>query len=178
MALVSGRFIPADLLTNNHYAFGQLKVTHSGLMGMFSDVTNSYIQVDDASLAHVHKPEKVLNYAPTMWMVKAQVVLVCLAKREYVGTQGIMRGGYTRLFPYPVQITTSIYDITGTLEWSGRFEFSALMSEGTNAFFMLYNMAVTSTLFPALHMEAPAALMNRSFLETLVVVKRSAPEGI
>ena len=177
MALPTGRFIPADLLTSHHYIFGQLKVTHSGLMGMFSDVTNSYIEVDDASLAHVYKPANVLNYTPVVWMVKAQVVMVCLSKREYVGLQGIMRGGYSRLFPYPVQITTSTFDITGTLEWSGRFEFSALMSEGTNAFFMLYNVAVTSTLFPALHMEAPAALMNRSFLETLVVVKRSAQES-
>ncbi len=177
MALSSGRFIPADLLTNNHYVFGQLKVTHSGLLGMFSDTNNSYIEVDDASLSHVYKPDKVLNYAPVMWMVKSQVVLTCLAKREYVGLQGIMRGGYTRLFPYPTQITTSVYDVTGTLEWSGRFEFSALMSEGTNAFFMLYDVTVTSHLFPALHIEAPAALMNRSYLETLVVLKRSAQES-
>jgi hypothetical protein len=176
MTTLPARFIPADLLTSHHYVFGQLKVAQSGLMGMFSDVTSSYLEVDDASLAHVYKPDKVLNYTPVMWMVKAQVVLVCPASVSTSAHKASCAAA-TALFPYPVQITTSIFDITGTLEWSGRFEFSALMSEGTNAFFMLYDVVVTSTLFPSLHLEAPAALMNRSFLETLVVVKRSAPEG-
>lgn len=167
------RYVPADVLTTHHYIFGQLKVPQSGLMGMLSDTTSSYLEIDDASMAMIHKPDKVINYTPVMWMVKGQVAAVCLGKFEYAGLQGIMRGGFSRLLPYPVQITTPTYDISGTLEWSGRFEFSALMSEGTNAFFVLTESVVTAPLFPALRIETPVALINRTFLETLIVVKKS-----
>jgi hypothetical protein len=169
----TSRYVPADVLTIHHYIFGQLKVHQSGLMGMLSDTTSSYVEVDDASMAMIHKSDKVINYTPVLWMVKSQVVVVCLNKRDYVGLQGILRGGYGRLQPYPVQITTSSYDISGTLEWSGRFEFSALITEGTNPFFLLTDTVVTAPLFPALHIEAPVALVNRNFLETFMLVKKS-----
>lgn len=171
------RFIPADFLTTHQYIFGQLKVPQSGLLGMLSDTTSSYLEVDDASTAIIYNPDKVVNYSPVLWMVRAQVVAVCLGKRDYIGLQGIMRGGFTRLFPYPVQITTPTYNLNGTLEWSGRFEFSALMSEGTNAFFILYDAEVSAPLFPRLHNEYPAVLINRMFLQTLSVVKRAHQEG-
>jgi len=142
-------------------------------MGMLSDTTSSHLEIDDASVAMILKPDKVINYTPVMWMVKARVVAVCLGKYEYAGLQGIMRGGFGRLLPYPVQITTATYDISGTLEWSGRFEFPALMTEGTNAFFVLTESVVTAPFFPALRVETPVALVNRNYLETLVVLKKS-----
>jgi hypothetical protein len=171
------RLIPAEFLTTHHYIFGQCKVPQSGLMGMLSDPTSSYLEMNDASIALIYKPDKVINYAPVLWNVKSQLVAVCLNKRDYIGLQGIMRGGYTRLIPYPVQITTPTYDITGILEWSGRFEFSALMHEGTNAFFILYDASLSAPLVPALHIESPATLVNRVFLETLIVLKKAPHEG-
>ncbi|MBN2147396.1 MAG: hypothetical protein JW726_08405 [Anaerolineales bacterium] len=173
---LSARLIPAEFLTANYYILGQLKVLQSGLMGMMSDPHSSYMEISEASISHVYKPDKVINYAPVLFVVKAQVVAVCLNKREYVGMHGVSRGGYMRLIPYPVQITTPTYEIHGTLEWAGRFEFSALMSEGTNAFFMLYDAVVKAPLFPALHIESPAVLMNRTFLDTMVVLKKPVKE--
>lgn len=172
----AGRLIPAEFLTTNYYILGQLRVLQSGLMGLMSDPNSSYLEVNEANIAHVYKPDKVINYAPILWLVKAQVVAVCLNKREYIGVHAVGRGGYTRLFPYPVQISTPTYEFQGTLEWAGRFEFSALMSEGTNAFFMLYDATVRAPLFPAFHIESPAILMNRLFLDTLVVVRKSVHE--
>jgi hypothetical protein len=173
MALpTTGRLIPADFLTTHHYIFGQLKVIQSGLMGMLSDTTSSYLEMTEASMALIYKPDKVINYAPQIYLVRSQVVVVGLNKREYLGLQGVMRSGYQRLFPYPVQITTPSYDITGTLEWSGRLEFSALMSEGTNAFLMIYDARLSAPLFPALHLEAPVMLLNRNFLDTMVVLRK------
>jgi hypothetical protein len=171
-----GRLIPAEFLTTNHYILGQLRVLQSGLMGLMSDPNSSYLEVNEANIAHIYKPDKVINYAPILWLVKAQTVAVCLNKREYIGLHAISRGGYTRLFPYPVQIYTPTFEFQGVLEWAGRFEFSALMSEGTNAFFMLYDATVRAPLFPSLHLESPAILMNRLFLDSLVVVKKTSQE--
>jgi len=89
-----------------------------------------------------------------------------------LGMQGVMKSGYQRLIQYPVQISTRTYDLTGTLEWSGRFEFSALITEGTSNFFMVYDAVLTAHLYPELRIESPVILLNRNYLETLVITKK------
>ncbi|MFZ2095890.1 MAG: hypothetical protein WAV05_04555 [Anaerolineales bacterium] len=169
---IANRLIPAEILTSSHYIFGQIKVIQSGLVGMLSDTTNSFIEVNEASIAPIFKPSSVMNYAAQLYMVRAEIAAVCLGKREYMGLQGVMRGGFQRLIPYPVQISTRTYDLTGTLEWSGRFEFSALISEGTSHFIVIYDGVITAPLYPELKIETPVILLNRSFLESLVVTKK------
>ena len=169
---ITNRLIPAEILTSSHYIFGQIKVIQSGLVGMLTDTTSSFIEVNEASIAPIFKPSSVVNYAAQLFMVRAEIAAVCLGKREYMGLQGVMKGGYQRLIPYPVQISTRTYDLTGTLEWSGRFEFSALISEGTSNFFSIYDGVITAPLYPELKIEAPVILMNRAFLEMLVVTKK------
>lgn len=166
--------IPADFLTVNHYIFGQVTVSNTGLMGILSDIHTSHIEVNDASIARIVKPDKVVNYAATMNVVKRQVVAICVNKREYVGSAMMMRGGYSRLIPYPVQITSPVYEVQGSLGYAGRLEFSALMSDGTNPFIVIYDATLAAALFPALHMEKPAIIFNRNFIDTLVVLKRSS----
>ena len=167
------RVIPAELLTTHHYIFGQLKVIQSGLMGMLSDVNSSYLEMTEASLALIYKPDKVVNYASQLYMVRSRVVAVALDKRDYLGLQGVMRGGYQRLYPYAVQITTPTYDITGTLDWYGRMEFMAVMSEGTNDFLLINDASLTAPLFPALRITAPVILVNRTYLESMVVQQKT-----
>jgi hypothetical protein len=106
-------------------------------------------------------------------MVRSRVVAVALDKRDYLGLQGVMRGGYQRLYPYSVQITTATYDITGTLDWYGRMEFMAVMSEGTNDFLLINDASLTAPLFPALRITAPVILVNRTYLESMVVQQKT-----
>jgi len=174
MALpITNRLIPAEILTSSHYIFGQIKVIQSGLVGMLTDTTNSFFEINDASIAPIQKPSSVINYAAQIYMVRSEVAAVCLRKREYMGLQGVMKSGYQRLYPYPVQISTRTYDITGILEWSGRFEFSALISGGTSDFIIVYDSTLTAPLFPELKIESPVILLNRMFLESLIVTKKA-----
>lgn len=170
---ISNRLIPAEILTSSHYIFGQIKVIQSGLLGMLTDTTSSFLEINDASIAPIQKPSSVMNYASQLYMVRSEVAAVCLSKREYMGLQGVMKGGFQRLFPYPVQITTRTYEIKGTLEWSGRFEFSALITEGTSNFFIIYDATLTAPLYPELKLETPIILLNRGFLESMIVNKKS-----
>jgi len=169
---ITNRLIPAEILTSSHYIFGQIKVIQSGLLGMLTDTTNSFLEVNEASIAPIYKPSSVMNYAPQLYMVRSEIAAVSLSKREYMGLQGVMKSGYQRLIPYPVQISTRTYDLTGTLEWSGRFEFSALITEGTSNFFMVYDAVLTAHLYPELKIESPVILLNRSYLETLIITKK------
>jgi len=169
---IPNRLIPAEILTSSHYIFGQIKVIQSGLLGMLTDTTNSFLEVNEASIAPIFKPSSVMNYATTLYMVRSEIAAVCLGKRDYMGLQGVMKSGYQRLIPYPVQISTRTYDLTGTIEWSGRFEFSALISGGTSNFFIMYDGIITAPLYPELKIEAPVIIVNRSYLETLIVTKK------
>jgi len=169
---IPNRLIPAEILTSSHYIFGQIKVIQSGLVGMLTDTTNSFLEVNEASIAPIYKPSSVMNYATQLYMVRSEIAAVCLSKRDYMGLQGVMKSGYQRLVPYPVQISTRTYDLTGTIEWSGRFEFSALISEGTSNFLMVYDGIITAPLYPELKIETPVILLNRSYLETLIVTKK------
>ena len=168
---LAARYIPADFLTTNHYIFGQVRVTHTGIIGMLTDQTTSSIEINDASIARIHKPDKVINYASVMWMVKRQVFAVCLNKREFVTSQ--LRPQFSTHYPYNVQVTTPEYEFNGVLEWPGRFKFSSLLSEGS-PFFMLQDALVDATLFPALHIESPYIMVNRDLLDSLLIIKKKA----
>jgi hypothetical protein len=170
---INNRLIPAEILTSSHYIFGQIKVIQSGLVGMMTDMTTSFIEVNEASIAPIHKPSNIVNYASQLYMVRSEIAAVCLRKRDYMGLQGVMKSGYQRLIPYPVQISTRTYDITGTLEWSGRFEFSALITEGTSYFIIVYDATLTAPHYTEIKIESPVMLINRSFLETLIVNKKT-----
>ncbi len=170
---VTNRLIPAEILTCSHYIFGQIKVIQSGLVGMLTDMTTSFIEVNEASVAPIHKPSSVMNYASQLYLVRSETAVVTLRKREYMGLQGVLKSGYQHLVPYPVQISTRTYDITGTIEWSGRFEFSALITEGTSYFIIVYDALLTAPLYPDIRLEAPVMLLNRNFLETLIITKKA-----
>ena len=171
------RNIPVEFLTNNHYIFGQVKVANTGLIALLGDVNSSFIEISDASTARIVKPDKVINYASTTWLVKNRIIAASLNKREYIGASVLLRGGYTRILEYPVQVTTSVYEIQGSLEWSGRFDFATVMSDGTNPFIILYDAVLVAVLFPALHLESPAIIVNRNHVDSLVLMKKSAQEG-
>lgn len=176
MQAATTRFIPADFLTSSHYVFGQVKATARGVYGILGDPTTEVLEVNDATLARVQALDAVINYCPMMWVVKKQVVAVCLNKREYMGPVTIARGGYTRVYEYPIQITTTVYELSGTVEWPGRFEFKAFMAEGVNPFIILYDAVLISTLYPNVRIERPAMLFNRAFLDTLIQTRRVGQE--
>lgn len=168
------RQIPVEFLTLSHYILGQVKVTNTAMMGVLSDRTTAFMEVSEANLSRVQTPDKVVNYTPTMWVAKSRVVAVCLNRKDYVGPAAIQRGGYQSIFQYSITITTTVYELKGTLEWPGRFDFAALMAEGTSDFIIIHDGLLVSTLFPALRIERQAMLFHRSFLDTLVVSRKPA----
>jgi hypothetical protein len=166
------RLIPVEFLTLSHYILGQVRVTNTAMMGVLSDRTTSFMEVSEANLARVQTPEEIINYTPTMWVAKSRVVAVCLSKKDYVGPATIQRGGYQNISRYEVTITTTVYELQGLLEWPGRFDFTALMAEGTSDFIIIHNGVLVSTLFPTLRIERAAMLFHRSFLDTMVVSRK------
>ncbi|MBI4731319.1 MAG: hypothetical protein HY781_04205 [Chloroflexi bacterium] len=166
---VTHRLIAADFLTPSYRVVGRIMVPNSGVTGLMNDTTNSFMEILEAKLARLHMPTKLVGEYNMIDLVKPNVFAVCLTRREDVGPQGLARGGYKKLIQYLVRVTTPVYELAGTLEWTGRFDFATIMVEGIRDFVPLYDATLTSILIPQLRIESPAILFNRRHVDLLAL---------
>lgn len=170
------RFIPADVLTSGYRVVGKIMVTNTGAMGLLNDTTHSALEVHDARLARLHMPTKLVDHFELTRMMKSHVYAVCLARREDLGPQALVRGGYTNVVEYPVRITTQMFEIEGIIELPGRLDFTSLMTEGTREFIPLFNTTLTAILIPSLRLESGGMLVNRRQVDLIALLNQRAKE--
>jgi hypothetical protein len=163
------RFLPADILTSSFRVVGKVTVSTNGVMGLMNDPTHSYMEVMDARLARIHMPTKLVDHYEVIRLFKRQVFAIALARREDLGPQAVVRGGFSTVTEYPVRLTTQVYEIEGKIEYPGRFDFSALMAEGTRDFVPIFDVTLTAVLIPTLRVESPGMLFNRTQVDILAL---------
>ena len=146
----------------------------TGVLGMLNDSTHSTLEVHDARMARLHMPTKLVDHFEVVRMNKSRVHALCMARREDLGPQALVRGGYTNITEYPARITTQVFEIEGVLEISGRFDFTALMAEGSREFIPIFNATLTAILLPTLRVETPAMLINRRQVDMIALLGQRA----
>ena len=172
------RFLPADILTSGYRVVGKIMVSNTGMMGMMNDPTHSAIEIHDARLARLHMPTKLVDHFELVRMMKSHIYAVCMARREDLGPQALVRGGYASVVEYPARITTQMFEIEGTLEMPGRFNFVSLISEGTRDFIPVFNATLTAILLPNLRVEGAGMLVNRRQVDLVALLnQRVKPEN-
>ena len=163
------RVVSADFFTPSYRIVGKLMVPNTGIIGLVNDQSTSFMEVLDARMARAHMPSKLVDHYEVIRIVKSQIFAISMVRREDLGPQALTRGGYVRITEFPLRITTPVYELDGTLEWAGRFDFSAIMIEGTRDFIPMYNTIITAILLPALRVESPAVLFNRKQVDILAL---------
>jgi hypothetical protein len=172
------RFLPADILTSGYRVVGKITVTSNGAMGILNDPTKSAMEVNDARLARLHMPTKLVDHFELVRMMKPHMHAVCMSRREDLGPQAIVRGGFTNVMEYPVRLTTSNFEIEGTMELPGRFDYTSLMMEGTRDFLPVFNATLTAILIPSLRVESAGILVNRKHIDMMALLnQRVKPEN-
>lgn len=166
------RFLPADVLTAGYRLVGKIMTTSNGAMGLLNDTTRSAMEVHDARLARVHMPTKLVDHFELVRLMKNHVYAVCMARREDLGPQALVRGGFTNITEYPVRITTQMFEIEGVLELPGRFDFTALITDGTRDFVPLFNATLTAILIPNLRIESAGMLVNRRQIDLMALLNQ------
>ena len=161
------RMLPVDILTSSYRVVGKVSVSTNGVMGVMNDPTHTYMEVVDARLARIHMPTKLVDHYEVIRMFKHQIFAVALPRREDLGPQGVVRGGFAKVTEYPVRLTTQVYEIEGKVEYPGRFDFSALMAEGSRDFVPIFDAVLTAILIPTLRVESPGMLFNRKQVDLL-----------
>jgi len=163
------RLLSADFLTLVYRVVGRMMVPAVGMLAMLNDPASSFMEVVDAKLAPIHMPTKLVGEYEILDLVKSGLFAVCLARREDAGTQ-VPASSTHKAVKYPIRVATPVYQLEGTLEWSGRFDFEAVMHAGSAAFMPLYNATLTAILFPQLRIQSPAVLFNRRQVDLLAVI--------
>ncbi len=164
------RFLPADILTAGYRVVGKVMAASTGVMGMMNDSTHSSLEVHDARLARLHMPTKLVDHFEVVRLMKPRVYALCMARREDLGPQALVRGGYSNITEYPVRITTQMFEIEGILENPGRFDFTALMTDGVREFIPIFNATLTAILMPNLRVESPGMLINRRQIDLVALM--------
>lgn len=173
----TNRFLSADVLTSGYRIVGKVMASSHGVMGLLNDNTHSSIDVIDARLARLHMPTKLADHFELVRMMKKQVHVVCLGRREDLGPQAMVRGGYNKVVEYPIRMTTQMFELDGILELPGRFDFTSMMAEGSREFIPIFNAVVTAILIPNLRVESPALLINRGKIDLVALLnQRVKPE--
>ncbi len=171
------RFLPADILTSGYRVVGKIMVTSHGAMGMLNDPTRSSIEINDARLARLHMPTKLVDHFELVRMMKQHIFAVCMARREDLGPHAIVRGGFTSVIEYPIRVTTQMFEIEGIMELPGRFDFNSLITEGSREFLPVFNATVTGILIPNLRVESAGMLINRRQVDLMALLnQRVKPE--
>lgn len=171
------RFILSDILTSGYRVAGKIAVTTHGAMGFLNDPTHSTLEIHDARMARLHMPTKLVDHFELVRTMKKQVHAVCLSRREDLGPQAIVRGGYVSVVEYQLRLTTSVFEIEGMMELPGRFDFAGLVTEGTREFIPIFNATVTAILIPSLRVQSAGILVNRKMIDLIALLpQRVKPE--
>lgn len=169
--------LPVDILTSGFRVVGQIMVTVQGAMGMLNDPTHSAVGVSDARMARLHMPTKLVDHFEVVHIMKKQMHAVCMARREDLGPQAIVRGGFVNFVEYPVRVTTQVFEVEGTMELPGRFDFTRLMTDGTRDFIPVFKATLTAILIPSLRVESACILLNRRLVDLMALLnQRVKPE--
>lgn len=170
------RFLPADVYIAGFRVVGKVMVSTNGIMGVFNDSTKSHIEIHDARMARIHMPTKLVDHYEIVRLVKAQVNVVCAARREDLGPTGIVRGGYSNVTELQARIATNVFEIEGKLQVAGRFDFVTLTSDKTRNFIPMFEATLTAILLPNLKVESPGILFNREKIDMLAFLNQRAKE--
>ena len=170
------RFLPADVYTAGYRIVGKIMVSTNGVMGALNDSTKSHLEIHDGRLARIHMPTKLVDHFEMVRLVKAEVNVVCAARREDLGPTNVVRGGYSNIVETPVRLATNIFEIEGKLQVAGRFDFVSLIADKTRNFIPIFDATLTAILLPNLKVESSGILFNREKLEMLAFLNQRAKE--
>jgi hypothetical protein len=168
----TGKLTSVEIYTTSHRVLGRLKPGSVGLYSFLNVPTTSYIEVESAHLSRLHQPGRLAGRFPLLWLVKTEIVAVLLSSRVELGPSGMARGGYSTTVPHNVHVALGGYELRGTVEAAGKFNFGAMMFEGDRIFVPMYTAELTAILFPNVRAESAALLFNRNMVDTMALLPR------
>ena len=161
-----------DLLTPGFRISCRVNVGASGLIGLLNDSNTSLIELDDAYYSRLTEPAKIVAHLEAAHLAKNNLTLVVLSRREDLGPQGLARGGYSRLLPVPVLMTTASFEVQGSIEVVTKFDPAQLLMGGTGRFLNVYNASALMVSSPETIFSGAVILVSRTAVEMVAPISK------
>ncbi len=165
--------IAAEIYTTSHRILG--RITPPGGRGLYSFLnmpTTSYVELEGAILSRLHQPDRLVARYQTLWLVKREIAAILVTSKAEIGPTTFVRSGYTNRFRQWVHVVLGGYELRGSMEVTGKFNFGTVMFEGDALFLALYDANLTAILFPRVETEAQAMLFNRKQVDAMGLMPR------
>jgi hypothetical protein len=172
---MSQRWINVDLLTTEYRVVGRVLVGNSGLNGLLNDSTKSFIEIRQAQIAYLHQPNQIVSRFESTFILKDRIYVTCLERRDFAGPQPYAHHGYTSYQEYPLHISFSGFEMDCCIEWTGRFDMSALLVDKMGRFMLVYDSFLDSSLIAGITVNTPAAMINMNRVDLISLAPRPEP---
>lgn len=167
--------INVEFFTDTHRLTGQVDVGGPGLVGLLNDTLTSIFTARNVYVSRILEPAKIIGHFEEASLVKANISLGLLARREDLGPQGFFRPGSGKILSASVLVTTLQYEVQATVEYVSRIDPDALLvggQTGASRFTAMYNVTVAPVPYPAVSpFTANAMFINRNHITGLFVSK-------
>jgi hypothetical protein len=164
--------VNVDLLTQGFRISCRVNIGPTGLIGLLNDVNTSLVDIEDAYYSRLLRPAKIVAHLDTAHVAKNNLTLVVLARREDLGPQGLARGGYSRLVSVPILLTTSTFEIQGSIDVVVKFDPSELLIGGTSRYLNVYNASALMATSPETVFLGAVILVSRTAVEMVAPVAK------
>jgi hypothetical protein len=164
--------VNVDLLTEGFRISCRVPIGPTGLIGLLNDGNTSLVDIEDAYYSRLIQPAKIVAHLDTAHVAKNNLTLVVLARREDLGPQGLARGGYSRLVPVPILVTTSTFEIQGSIDVVVKFDPSELLMGGTSRYLNMYNASALMATSPETVFSGAVILVSRTAVEMVAPVAK------
>ncbi|MGD2252439.1 MAG: hypothetical protein PVF70_05920 [Anaerolineales bacterium] len=165
------KLLSAEIYTSSHRILGRLNPGSTGLFSYLNIPTTSYVEIEGGHLTRLHQPEKLVVRHSKLWLVKREIVAVLLNSRKEIGPTGVAKRGYTSTAFLPVHVVLGGYELRGSLEIAGKFEFGSLLFEGNNLFVPLFDAELEAILIPEVRSKAQGLLFNREMVDAMGMMR-------
>jgi hypothetical protein len=159
--------VHVDLLTPSYRISCRIITGPSGLIGQLNDSNTSLLDLEDVYYSRLTQPAKIISHLETAHLAKNNLTLVVLSRREDLGPQSLSRGGYSRLMPVPVLITTATFEIQGSIDVVSKFDLSEYLMGGAGRFINVYGASALMVASPDTVFSGAVVLISRSAVEML-----------
>lgn len=173
---ITNHFINVDIMTTDYRIVGKVLVGNSGLIGLLSDTTRTFLEVRQSQVAYLHQPTRLSNQFDIAHIKRDKVFAVAAQRREDIGPLSLAHRSYTNYQRYPIHLGMGGYEIDMVMEWTGRFEISALIAENAHSFVPGYQAVIRSNDLSSLVIQSPALMVNFSLMEIIAPAVEKSTE--
>jgi hypothetical protein len=149
-----------------------VEVGNTGLVGLLNDVHSSLFVVRNVYISRLQQAARIIANFEEASLVKANLLIGLLARREDIGPQSYIRVGATKTFNAQVLLVSDVYEVRGQVEFTSRLDADAILVGGTGKFTVVYGATAVPVEYPETAFSAPAMFVNRALAAGLGAIPK------